>query len=67
MARSGGHAKETLAQHTSKHLVARWLRSGLSGASIVVDSDEVENGQRPDVLLTLEDGAGLPTRSSARP
>lgn len=54
---TGGHGRETLAHHTAKHLIARWLRERLgTQVSVVVDRDEVENGQRPDVLLTLADG-----------
>ena len=53
----GGHARETLAHHTAKHLIARWLRPLLpAGASCVVDHDEVETGQRPDVLVTFDSG-----------
>ena len=53
---AGGHAAETLAHHTSKHLVAAWLRQLYPDAATSVDTQEVENGQRPDVLIVLADG-----------
>lgn len=53
---AGGHAPETIAHHTAKHLIARWLRSFYPDAQVHADTKEVETGQRPDVLLVLEDG-----------
>src|SRR5665647_2859592 len=51
-----GHGPETVAHHTSKHLVAAWLRIQHPDAHLDVDTREIENGQRPDVTLTLPDG-----------
>jgi len=51
-----GHGPETVAHHTSKQLVAAWLRVQHPDAHLDVDTREVENGQRPDVTLTLTDG-----------
>lgn len=53
---AGGHAPETIAHHTAKHLIARWLRSLCPDAQVYADTKEVETGQRPDVLLVLDDG-----------
>ena len=53
---AGHHAPETIAHHTAKHLVARWLRHLFPAAQVFPDTREVETGQRPDVLLVLEDG-----------
>lgn len=52
---AGGHGTETLQHHTAKHLIGRWLREHYPDASIDVDTKEIENGRRPDVLLTLAD------------
>ena len=53
---AGHHAPESIAHHTAKHLIARWLRQVYPGAQVFPDTQEVETGQRPDVLLVLEDG-----------
>lgn len=53
---AGGHGPETLAHHTSKHLIAAWLRTRYPDAEVYPDTQEIENGQRPDVLLRFADG-----------
>ena len=53
---AGWHGPETLAQHTSKHLIAAWLRMHYPDAEVYPDTQEIENGQRPDVLLEFADG-----------
>lgn len=53
---AGGHGPETLAHHTSKHLIAAWLRDLYPDADVFPDTQEVENGQRPDVKLVFSDG-----------
>ncbi|GGB99014.1 competence protein CoiA family protein [Cellulomonas carbonis] len=53
---AGHHSPESVAHHTAKHLIARWLRQLYPGAQIFPDTQEVETGQRPDVLLVLENG-----------
>ncbi|WP_378099226.1 competence protein CoiA family protein [Cellulomonas sp. T2.31MG-18] len=53
---AGHHTAETIAHHTAKHLVARWLREQYPTATVYPDTKEVETGQRPDVLLELPDG-----------
>lgn len=50
------HGPETIAHHTAKHMVAAWLRTLYPTAEVHPDTKEVENGQRPDVLLVLPDG-----------
>ncbi|WP_186816521.1 competence protein CoiA family protein [Cellulomonas aerilata] len=50
------HAPETIAHHTAKNLIGAWLRTELPGAVVHVDDQDIENGQRPDVLLTLPGG-----------
>lgn len=51
-----GHGPETVAHHTGKHLIGRALRAAYPDGRVVVDTEEVESGARPDVLLTLPDG-----------
>lgn len=53
---AGHHSPESIAHHTAKHMIARWLRQLYPGAQIFPDTQEVETRQRPDVLLVLEDG-----------
>ncbi|MDM8083777.1 competence protein CoiA family protein [Cellulomonas cellasea] len=53
---AGHHAPESIAHHTAKHLIARWLRQLYPDAQVFPDTQEVETGQRPDVLLVFEDG-----------
>src|SRR5450756_1159892 len=53
---AGHHGPETIAHHTAKHLIARWLRTLDPTAQVFPDTQEVETGQRPDVLLVLDDG-----------
>lgn len=51
---AGGHAPETIAHHTAKHLIAAQLRAHLpQGATVHVDDVAVENGQIPDVYVTM--------------
>jgi len=54
---AGHHAPESIAHHTAKHLIARWLRQLYPTAQVFPDTQEVETGQRPDVLLVLQDGS----------
>ncbi|GAA3815382.1 competence protein CoiA family protein [Cellulomonas soli] len=53
---AGRHAAETIQHHTAKNLVGMWLRTRYPTAHIDVDTIELENGRRPDVLLRLLDG-----------
>jgi hypothetical protein len=54
---AGHHAPESIAHHTAKHLIARWLRRLYPTSQVFPDTQEVETGQRPDVLLVREDGS----------
>ncbi|MGN6242306.1 MAG: competence protein CoiA family protein [Motilibacteraceae bacterium] len=55
-AEGGGHGPETLAHHTAKHLLADWLRRRHPDAQVYPDTRDVEDGQRPDVLVELSAG-----------
>lgn len=52
------HGAETIAHHTAKHLLAAWLRQQHPNAKVYPDTRDVEDGQRPDVLLELNPTAG---------
>lgn len=54
-----GHGRETLAHHTSKHLIARRLRELYPDAQVHPDTKETEDGARPDVYVILADGTQL--------
>lgn len=54
------HGAETIAHHTAKHLLAAWLRERWPEALVHCDDRDVEDGQRPDVLLELPELPGHP-------
>ncbi|MGO4601657.1 competence protein CoiA family protein [Terrabacter sp. 2YAF2] len=54
-----GHGRETLAHHTSKHLIAQRLRELYPDAQVHPDTKETEDGARPDVYVVLDDGTQL--------
>lgn len=50
------HSIEGRCHFFAKELIGQWLKCSYQGASVHVDDEPVDNGQRPDVLAKFPDG-----------
>lgn len=55
-ASAAGHARESYFHQLGKRLLGQWLADRYPEATVTVDEEALDNGQRPDVLVRFPDG-----------